>query len=98
MKRNLVNDPDQFNELCELAKLRFNESYAKKVRERLAALTNAFEILKEVEVGGAEPLLIPNEKARTRVDVVETFEARDLALKNAPELVGRLVKVPVVIS
>jgi aspartyl-tRNA(Asn)/glutamyl-tRNA(Gln) amidotransferase subunit C len=89
--------------LSRLANLALTQEEKKQLEPQLAAALNYFSQIKDAstkdfELSSLEPMVTPTPMVNVlRVDQIEVGEGQNEALKNAPEAVGHLFKVPPVL-
>lgn len=85
--------------IAKLSRLQFNESEQEKIKGQLEKIITAFDRIKNIPTEKVEPLITPIEIENTlRPDVHGEDINTDKYIELAPESVGRLYKVPRVIS
>lgn len=85
--------------VAHLARLSLSAAEAKKLAAELSSVLGAFEHVSKVNTEGVEPLVTPTDmKAVWREDKAVSWESAEAAMKNAPEAVGNLFKVPPVVG
>jgi aspartyl-tRNA(Asn)/glutamyl-tRNA(Gln) amidotransferase subunit C len=86
--------------VAHLARVSLTASETKQLAEQLSSVLAAFEKVSQVNTDGVEPLTTPTDmSAAHRDDEVRNWEgASEAALRNAPEAVGHLFKVPPVVG
>jgi aspartyl-tRNA(Asn)/glutamyl-tRNA(Gln) amidotransferase subunit C len=83
---------------ANLARLHLNDSEIEKFQSQIAKACESFEKINEIDVDGIKPLMSPvEEESSLRADVVQNDGVTDLVLDQAPELQGRLFRVPPVV-
>jgi aspartyl-tRNA(Asn)/glutamyl-tRNA(Gln) amidotransferase subunit C len=88
---------DAVKKVSQLSRLKLNESELVAIQAQLSAVLENFEQISQVNTDGVRPLFTPTEIVQVlRKDVVQSFDSEKL-LKNAPEVSGRLFKVPPVV-
>lgn len=89
---------DDVLSVAALAKISLNEEEAESFRSDLDRVFNYFAQIQKISTENVEPLISPAlDAVGTREDVVEKFTEMESVFKQAPEVVGRLFKVPPVI-
>ncbi len=89
---------EKLKALCHLARLETSDEELKNLSQQLGQILKYFDQLQKIPTDGVEPLVTPVQiEAIYRNDEVEV--ELDLAdvMKNAPEKVGNLFKVPPVV-
>ena len=82
-----------------LARLSISGDEAKRLAEQLTSVLKHFEHVSKVNTAGVEPLVTPTDiEEFWREDKVENWESAEAAMKNAPEALGNLFKVPPVVG
>ncbi len=86
--------------LERLSRLRLTDEEENKLLINLQKILNSVEKLKEVDTIGIEPLshVLEDMQAPLREDVAERIYPRELFLKQAPEKIAAMLKVPPVIK
>lgn len=93
-----VNDA-LVDKLAHLAKLRFNDTEKKEIRNDLEKMISFVEKLNELDTTGVEPLLhMTNQVNVLRADLISGSVSREEGLKNAPLHDNQFFKVPKVIK
>ena len=83
--------------VSHLARLRLSNDELVSIQNQLSAVIENFEQIAHVNTEGVRPLFTPTDIVQAlRADVVESFDSEKL-LQNAPEVSGRLFKVPPVV-
>lgn len=78
-----------------LARLQLSETAREATLEDMNKILGMVEKLNEPDTENVEPLVYINEEANElREDVVEGWQHRDVAFKNAPQSDGTFFKVP----
>lgn len=84
--------------IAQLARLQISEAENKMYKVQMDEIFKFFEEISSVETKGIEPLVTPSEIEQVfRADKKEVFETAEEAVRNAPESMGNLFKVPPVI-
>lgn len=82
-----------------LARLSLTPEETKQMAAQLSMILAAFEKVEKIDTTGVEPLVTPTDVDNVwRADVERTWESPEVAMKNAPEAVGNLFKVPPVVG
>jgi len=91
-------DKDTVMKVAKLARLNLSEAEATEYQARFDKILSYFQKIAEVKTDGIEPLITPTQiETFWREDVVkQDFTAEDI-LKNAPDSLGNLFKVPPVV-
>jgi aspartyl-tRNA(Asn)/glutamyl-tRNA(Gln) amidotransferase subunit C len=90
---------DEVARVALLARLSLTAEETKKLAIQLSTVMGHFEHVSKVKTDGIEPLLTPTDmKSLLREDKLETWENPEIAMANAPEVVGNLFKVPPVVG
>lgn len=90
---------EQVARVAHLARLSLTQEETKLLTAQLASVLTAFEDVSKVPTDGIEPLVTPTEMtAFWRDDRADKAESAERAMKNAPEAVGNLFKVPPVVG
>ncbi|MCB0364176.1 MAG: Asp-tRNA(Asn)/Glu-tRNA(Gln) amidotransferase subunit GatC [Bdellovibrionaceae bacterium] len=91
-------DRETITKIARLARLRLTEEEASAYEGQLSRVLEAFERISSVSTEGVLPMVTPIEiESELREDKIIVFEKNQEALSQAPELVGRLFKVPPVV-
>lgn len=93
-------DRDQLKNLEKLARIRLSPEEEEKFLTSLKNILAHIEQLKEVNTEGVEPCshVIEHVQAPLREDEPERLIPREEFLKNAPDHVGGMIKVPKVMK
>lgn len=84
--------------VAALAKIALNDSEAESFRSDLEQVFKYFAQIQSVATEGIEPMISPVlDAVGTRDDIVEKFTEIESILQQAPEVAGRLFKVPPVL-
>lgn len=90
---------DDVARVALLARLSITPDDAKKMASQLSSVLGHFEHVSKVKTEGVEPLVTPSDiEAFWREDQMQSWESAEVAMKNAPEAVGNLFKVPPVVG
>ena len=82
-----------------LARLSLTPEETTQMATQLSMILSAFEKVARVDTTGVEPLVTPTDVENVwREDVAKTWETPEVAMRNAPEAVGNLFKVPPVVG
>lgn len=86
------------DKIANLAKLNFNETEKKEIREDLEKMIGFVDQLNNLDLAGLDPLMhMSGEVNVLRDDIIQGSVERDEALKNAPGHEGDFFTVPKVI-
>jgi aspartyl-tRNA(Asn)/glutamyl-tRNA(Gln) amidotransferase subunit C len=86
------------HKIAQLARLQVNENEAENHAAQLTKVLKHFEELSHVDTTNIEPLMTPTEiEFVLRSDEVHQEISTEELLKNAPEKMGQLLKVPPVL-
>ncbi len=93
-------DEKQLKNLQRLARIALSEEEEKKFLTNLKNILSHVEKMNEVDTEGVEPCahVIEGVTAPLREDVPERLIPRDQFLKNAPEHIGGMIRVPKVLK
>ena len=90
---------EQVSRTAHLARLSLGAEEAKLLAEQLSTVLKHFESVSKIPTEGVEPLVTPTDVEEFwRADKAEPWESAEAAMKNAPEAVGNLFKVPPVVG
>ena len=92
---------EQIEHIAKLARLELTEEELEKYGSQLSDILNYIDQLREVDVAGVEPTAqVTGLENVLRIDEIKDWDGEevDLALKDAPELEGRQIKVKRVIE
>ena len=85
-------------DLSRLAKLKFDEQAAEKMKNDLDKIIGFVDKLSEIDTEGVEPLIYLSEEVNVlRVDEIKHEVSQENALKNAPQKDSDYFKVPTVL-
>lgn len=85
--------------VAHLARLTLKQEELEQLAKQLSTVLDHFESLSKVNTEGVEPLVTPTDMTSVwRADEVEPGFGQDVALENAPEVIGHLFKVPPVVG
>ena len=85
-------------DLSRLAKLKFDEQAAEKMKGDLDKIIGFVNKLSEIDTEGVEPLIYLSEEVNVlRVDEIKHEISQENALKNAPQKDSDYFKVPTVL-
>lgn len=91
-------DKKDVKKTAQLARLKLSEVELNQYELQLREALGHFQAIQDVPTDQVEPMYSPiREAVELREDSVEEFEGRDEALANAPEMQGRLFRVPPVV-
>jgi len=86
-------------DLSRLAKLKFDEESAEKMKEDLNKMIGFVDKLSEINTEGVEPLIYLSEEVNVlRTDEIANEVSQEDALKNAPQKDSDYFKVPTVLK
>ena len=86
-------------DLSRLAKLKFDEKSARKMKRDLNKIIGFVDKLSEIDTEGVEPLIYLSEEVNVlRKDEVSNEVSQENALKNAPQKDSDYFKVPTVLK
>ena len=86
-------------DLSRLAKLKFDEKSAEKMKEQLEKIIGFVDKLSEIDTEGVEPLIYLSEEVNVlRTDEIANEVSQADALKNAPQKDSDYFKVPTVLK
>ena len=86
-------------DLSRLAKLKFDEQAADKMKGDLDKIIGFVDKLSEIDTDGIEPLIYLSEEVNVlRVDEIKHQVSQETALKNAPQKDSDYFKVPTVLK
>ena len=82
----------------ELSRIKLSEEEAVDFQKQISDALASFGKIRELDVEGVEPLVAPIEQPiQTREDVAESHSEVDEILEQAPDIQGRLFRVPPVV-
>jgi len=85
-------------DLSRLAKLKFDDSKAEKMKSELDKIIGFIDKLSEIDTKGIEPLIYLSEEVNIlRADEIKHEVSQENALKNAPQKDSDYFKVPTVL-
>lgn len=91
-------DIKTIHKIAQLARLEVNENEAESHAAQLTKVLKHFEEISHIDTTNIEPLITPTEiEFVLRPDVVNQSITTEELLRNAPEKMGQLLKVPPVI-
>ena len=91
-------DNKLIQDLSRLAKLKFDEQAAEKMKGDLDKIIGFVNKLSEIDTEGVEPLIYLSEEVNVlRVDEIRHEVSQENALKNAPQKDSDYFKVPTVL-
>ncbi len=86
-------------DLSRLAKLKFDEQAAEKMKGDLDKIIGFVDKLSEIDTEGIEPLIYLSEEVNVlRTDEIANEVSQESALKNAPQKDSDYFKVPTVLK
>jgi aspartyl-tRNA(Asn)/glutamyl-tRNA(Gln) amidotransferase subunit C len=91
---------EEVSRVALLARLSMGADEIKKLSQQLSLVLGHFEHVSKINTEGVEPLVTPTDiEQMWREDKAEQWAgASESAMKNAPEAVGNLFKVPPVVG
>lgn len=91
---------EEVSRVALLARLSIGPDEVKKLSDQLSTVLKHFEHISKINTEGIEPLVTPTDIEQFwREDKAEQWQgASESAMKNAPETVGNLFKVPPVVG
>ena len=99
MSNNITIDDKLITDLSRLAKLKFDEQAADKMKEDLEKIIGFVDKLSEIDTTGVEPLIYLSEEVNVlRIDEIANEVSQESALKNAPQKDSDYFKVPTVLK
>lgn len=91
-------DIKTIHKIAQLARLEVNENEAESHAAQLTKVLKHFEEISHIDTTNIEPLITPTDiEFVLRADIVNQPISTEDLLKNAPEKMGQLLKVPPVI-
>lgn len=85
--------------VAHLARLSLTAAEAATLSAQLSSVLGHFEHVSKVKTDGVEPLVTPTDmRPFLREDRSSNWESAEVAMQNAPEVVGNLFKVPPVVG
>ncbi len=91
-------DKETAVKVARLARLKLDDSELENYSKVLSAVLEHFNQISEIPTDGVEPLVTPTEMpVSVREDVVEKSVDSSRIVEAAPEMTGRLFKVPPVV-
>lgn len=89
----------EVSRVAQLARLSLTAEETKLLAAQLSSVLKHFEHVSRVNTDGVEPLVTPTDiEEFWRDDRAEKWESPEVAMSNAPEVVGNLFKVPPVVG
>lgn len=89
----------EVEKIAKLARLQLSDAEKQAFAQQLSSVLNHFQQLASVSTDGVEPLVTPTDIVeRWRADEVKTWKGAEAAVREAPEKVGNLFKVPPVVG
>ncbi|MGY8988604.1 MAG: Asp-tRNA(Asn)/Glu-tRNA(Gln) amidotransferase subunit GatC [Flavobacteriales bacterium] len=86
-------------DLSRLAKLKFDEKSAEKMKEELEKIIGFVDKLSTIDTEGIEPLIYLSDEVNVlRIDEIANEVSQENALKNAPQKDSDYFKVPTVLK
>ena len=99
MSNNITIDDKLVADLSRLAKLKFDDSKAEKMKSDLDKIIGFVDKLSEIDTEGVEPLIYLSEEVNVlRTDEIKHEVSQENALKNAPQKDSDYFKVPTVLK
>ena len=96
--QQIVISKDSLLKTARLARLQLDDSLAEVIQGQIGEACASFQQINAVDVTGVEPLLSPlEEQPSLRPDVVQSDGVTEAILERAPDLQGRLFRVPPVV-
>jgi len=90
---------DEVARVANLSRLSLTPDETRALAVQLSSVLKNFDQVSKVDTSGVEPLVTPTDIEQFwRQDQVEKWEGAEAALKNAPEAIGNLFKVPPVVG
>ena len=99
MSNNIKVDHKLIDSLSKLAKLKFDEKSAKKMKSDLDVILGFVDAISKVDTDAIEPLIYMSEEINIlRDDEIFSEVSQQDALKNAPQKDSDYFKVPTVLK
>jgi len=99
MKKNINVDDDLIVKLSKLAKLKFDEKSAEKMKAELSKIIEFVNAISKIDTQNIEPLIYMSEETNTlRADKIENEISQKDALKNAPQKDSDYFKLPTILK
>lgn len=99
MSNNIKVDDKLIAELSRLAKLKFDEESAERMKSDLKTIIGFVDRLSKFETEGVDPLVYMSEEVNVlRADEISNELSQEKALKNAPQKDSDYFKVPTVLK
>ena len=90
---------EEVSRVALLARISVNGEEIKRLARQLSQVLEHFEHVSQVNTTGVEPLVTPTDiELFWREDKTQNWESAEEAMRNAPESVGNLFKVPPVVG
>ena len=90
---------EEVSRVALLARISLTADETKLLAAQLSSVLKHFEHVSKVNTEGVEPLVTPTDiEEFWREDKTVNWESSEAAMKNAPEAVGNLFKVPPVVG
>lgn len=90
---------DEVTRVAALARLSLTAQEAQLLAKQLSSVLQHFEHVSKIDTTGVEPMVTPTDiEEFWREDQTEKWQNVEAAMKNAPETVGNLFKVPPVVG
>lgn len=98
LQKAMVSEKE-VEKIAKLARLQLSDAEKQAFAQQLSSVLNHFQQLASVSTDGVEPLVTPTDIVeRWRADEVKTWKGAEAAVREAPEKVGNLFKVPPVVG
>jgi aspartyl-tRNA(Asn)/glutamyl-tRNA(Gln) amidotransferase subunit C len=99
MSNNIKVDDKLIADLSKLAKLKFDEKSAKKIKSELITILGFIDTISKVDTDEVDPLIYMSEEVNVfRDDKITNMVSQQDALKNAPQKDSDYFKVPTVLK
>lgn len=99
MKNNINVDDNLIAKLSKLAKLKFDQKSAEKMKAELSTIIEFVNAISKVDTQKIEPLIYMSEETNVlRADKIENEILQKDALKNAPQKDSDYFKVPTILK
>ena len=90
---------NEVEKIAKLSRLSLTEAEKQAFAKQLSSVLNHFQQLASVPTDGVEPLVTPTDIVEDwRVDQVKTWKGAETDVREAPEKIGNLFKVPPVVG
>lgn len=91
-------DEKDLEKIANLARLSITEDEKKIYPKQLSQVMDYFEQISRINTEGVEPLVTPTDIVQhLRADKAVEWDGAEIAVSNAPEKSGHLLKVPPVV-